>query len=626
MRGNTEDEALAEAYGLALQLFEAGALAAAEEACGLLLQAAPALAEALLLQGVCRWQRGANELALQSYDRALAIRDGWAEARFNRGLVLRALGRDEEALHSYRAVLFQRPDWAEAHFNLGNLLLDRQQPTEAAASYRRALALQPGYAAAHHNLGHALGQIGQTEDALAAYTAAMAADAADVEACYSQGELLLTLGRPADAEAVFLAGLGRRQDHGPCRNGLGLAYMQLGQIEAALACFDALIQQQPGDAKAHNNRGVALQALGRWDEAEQSYDAAIVRNAAYAEAYCNRGQLRQQSLDLSAALDDYRQAQQLAPDYAEAHWNEALCLLLQGELTAGWDKYEWRWRLRETSPPPINEATLWDGTPLAGRTLLLWAEQGFGDTLNFLRYATLLATTGERLLLEVPPGLVPLLVDQLVGVTVIARGSARPAFDVHCPLLSLPRLLGTTLATIPSAVPYLNAPMLRRQSWHQRLGPRRGYRIGLVWSGSPTHRGDLQRSIPLVELAPLWQVPGVEWISLQVEIRDSDRATLAVSPLTDFAGAISDFADTAALLAELDLVIAVDTAVAHLAGAMGLPLWLLLPHFPDWRWLLDRDDTLWYRSAHLFRQSQRGDWETVIKKVSSELRQLGTRK
>jgi hypothetical protein len=338
------------------------------------------------------------------------------------------------------------------------------------------------------------------------------------------------------------------------------------------------------------------------------------------EALTNLGTAFQAKNDLPAALANYRQAIALRPALPQAHFNEAVCLLLAGEMREGWQKYEYRWQCEQRKFKRSFTPPLWLGADsLTGKTLLVYPEQGLGDTLQFVRYVPLLAARGATVLLEVQPRLHTLMNSLPGAKAVYARGEVLPDFDVHCPLLSLPLAFSTTLNDIPASVPYLQAPADKVAHWRERLGSSHAPRIGVVWSGGPYHKTDHLRSIPLEQFKAVLD-PNIRFFSLQKEVKEPDAVILAATPeITPLGEQIADFADTAAIIANLDLVISVDTAVAHLAGALGKPTWILLPFAPDWRWLLGRDDSPWYPSARLFRQTTPGDWDSVLQRVRLEL-------
>jgi tetratricopeptide (TPR) repeat protein len=319
------------------------------------------------------------------------------------------------------------------------------------------------------------------------------------------------------------------------------------------------------------------------------------------------------------ALASYERAIALNPDYAEAHWNVCLARLRLGDFRGGWPQYEWGWKAGYRGIERRFAQPRWTGAePLAGKTLFVHAEQGFGDTIQFVRYVPLVAGAGARVVIEVHPSLVALLSGVQNVSSAVSRGGPLPAFDLHCPLLSLPLAFGTELDTIPARVPYLSAPETHLARWKIRLPRAEGLRIGLTWSGR--NIPDPDRSMALAQLAPLFDLPGIHFVSLQKDLRDSDEAALRGRPgFLHLGPDLADFADTAAVIAQLDLVISIDTAVAHLAGALGKPVWILLPFLSDWRWLLDRDDSPWYPTARLFRQDKARAWDTVIARVRAAL-------
>ena len=337
---------------------------------------------------------------------------------------------------------------------------------------------------------------------------------------------------------------------------------------------------QPGRAELHYNLGSALQRQGLYAEALACYGRALA----------------------------------LKPDYAEAHLNRSLALLLTGEFDEGWQEYEWRFAVarydRKFDQP------LWSGEPLAGASILIHAEQGFGDTLQFVRYIPAVAERGGRVVLEVPESLVRLARTVAGASEVVAAGDPLPGFDCHCPLLSLPRVFKTNLATIPNAVPYLRVPAEASAGWAERIPTTPGPRVGIVWAGTTVGAIDLRL------LQPLWEVDGVSWFSLQVGERSGDISSLDGVKIADLSPWLADFAETAAAVCRLDLVISVDTSVAHLAGALGRPTWLLLRYPPEWRWLLEREDSPWYPTARLFRQRKEGDWPCVAREVAAALAQM----
>lgn len=614
---NTPDSLLAQALALHQRHELEGARALLEQA----LAADPRHAGALHALGVIRAQGGDAAAALGCFDRAIACDPAHDMAHFNRGIALTELGRTDEALRSYERALEIRPGFAKARSNLAVLmkrsgrrdarteaiaaavagwsaeacqqqgvrLLDEDRHAEALAYLDLALEKSPGLAEAHCCRGIALKQLGQTERAIAAYRRSI--------------EL-----KPGLAQAHY---------------NLAMILHEQGLHDEALAASERAIAIRSDYAKAHSQRGNSLLALGRLDEALAAYDRALALDPAFAVGWSNRGVALQAMNRLREALASYDRAQALDPAYAENRWNRAVCLLLAGDFIQGWPEYEWRWRhpgLRlYGGKHPMSEPRLTAGADLRGKTVLLYAEQGLGDTLQFCRYAALVAQRGARVWLQVQHALQPLL-QGLEGVErVFSNLEALPAFDLQCPLLSLPAVFGTTLDRVPASLPYIRPSPQKLQAWRQRLGTPRRRRIGLVWSGSPKHRGDRSRSISLADLLPLLGVDA-DFFSLQKELRPEDAQTLRATPaLGHYGDQLLDFSDTAALCELMDGVVSVDTSVAHLAGAMDKPLSLLLPFAPDWRWMLERPDTPWYPRARLYRQPVSGDWASVIARVGTDL-------
>jgi tetratricopeptide (TPR) repeat protein len=590
--------------------------------------------------------------AIASYDRALSLRPGEAEVLYNRGNALVALRRPHDALEAYERALLARPDHAEALCNRGAALAALGRDAEALASYDRVLAKRPDHAEALSNRGNALKALGRLDDALASYDRALTARPGDAQALFNRGVTLHELKRFDLALASYDRALSVRPDHAEALSNRGDALRELGRLEEALASYDRALAARPDSTEALSNRGNVLKALRRFDDALASYDAALRLRPDYPEALSNRAvtlqaldrldealancdralALRADSIEaltnrasvlqelhrFDEALATYDRVAAIAPDYAEAQMNRALLLLLTGDFTKGWPAYEWRRKLPSRVERGFTQPE-WSGEDIAGKRLLLHAEQGFGDTIQFARYAALAAMRGADVVLEVQPPLEPLL-GGLFGVKVVAAGRDRlPPFDLHCPLLSLPHLFATTPKTIPGGVPYVVAPADRLAAWAPRL-PADGMRVGLAWSGHPDNTRDHERSIPFARLAPLICVPGIRFVSLQKEIRAADADEFrGCGGVIDLRAELHDFADTAAVIAQLDLVITVDTAVAHLAGAMGKPVWLVLPRVPDFRWLLDRATSPWYPSVRLFRKSQVDTWDAVIAGVATEL-------
>jgi len=572
----------------ALAAYHRGETTEAERLCRLALSAESNYFDALYLSGILAGQAGRAEEAAELLSRAVRANPNVADAYYNRGVALDELGRRAEAVESYERAIALKADYVDAYYNRGVALRELQRPEDALASFDRAIALRADYAEAHHNRGVVLGRLQRHADALESYERAIAL-------------------RPGYAEA---------------HNSRGAALSELGRTAEAVESYTRAVSLRPDYAHAHNNRGLALADLDRPAEALQDFERAIALDPRYAEAFYNRGNALRDLHRHRDAIASYERALSLEPDHAAAHWNLADCLLLSGDFARGWQEYEWRWKLERGHDRREFEQPLWLGAPaLHGRTILLHSELGLGDTLLFCRYAREVAATGARVLLQVQPSLLPLLADLEGAAQALPQDAPLPAFDYHCPLMSLPLAFKTDAGSIPAHIPYLRSDPERVAAWRERLGPKGPRpRIAIVWSGSMKLKND-RRSAPLAELLRL--VAGwAEWISLQTELRDADLPLLASRPeLRHVGGQLNDFADTAAALELADVLVTVDTSVAHVAGAMGKPVWILLPFNPhDWRWMLEREDSPWYPTARLFRQPAPGDWASVIDRVGAELR------
>ncbi len=608
-----------------------GRAAEAEALFAAAVAADPASAAALYDHGIALASLGRRAEAVASYDAALALRPDHPETWNNRGVALFGLGRFAEAIASYDRALALRPGYAAALANRGNAELASGDAAAALASCDAALAAQPDHGRALHlrtaaltALGNARFALGESEAALAAYDAALAAAPARADLHYLRGNALHRLRRDPEALAAYDAALTRQANFPEALNNRGNALLALDRTAEALASFEAALARRPAYPEALNNAAVALRDLGRPAESLAAADRAVALRPNYAEALLNRGNALLSLCRLEEAIAAFDQAIAVAPAAGAAPFNRSLALLLGGDFARGWGAYESRWQAsglighqRSFTQP------LWDGeADIEGRTLLLHAEQGNGDTLQFCRYATLAAARGARVVLEVPKLLAPLMASLSGPAQVLTKGEAPPDFDLHCPLLTLPRAFGTRLETIPATVPYLAPPAERVAQWRARLGPRRRPRLGLAWSGSLSHKNDRNRSVRLDMLGPVMELP-VDLYCLQRELRVWDVPAFAPvqQRLAHFGRALGDFADTAALAAEMDLIVAVDTAVAHLAGALGREVWVLLPHSPDWRWLLGRDDSPWYPTMRLFRQRRPNDWSDPLGEVFTRLRE-----
>jgi tetratricopeptide (TPR) repeat protein len=614
---------LPQALNRALAAYRSGQLVQAEQICHEIISIDRNFFDALYVLAVVQATLGKNDEAVVNYDRALALQPKHAEALSNRGNTLKALKRFDEALDSFDRALAVQPDYPIALSNRGAVLFEMGQYEEALATYDRSLAIRPDQAVALYNRGGVLHSLDRFDEAAASYDRAIALSPGLAEAHANRGNTLNALNRYDDALASFDRALALRPDLVEALTNRGNALNGLKRYDDALASYDRAIVCQPTHAAAHYNRGTTLHEMKRYDEAIASYDRAIALQPVYPEAFSNRGATLWELKRHNEALASYDRAIALQPEFPEAHWNAASLRLLTGDFDRGWAEYEWRWKYKTMALGRRNFAQpLWRGEPIEGKTILLHSEQGLGDAIQFCRYVALVAARGARVVLEVDKRLLDLMTSLAGAAQIIPAGNALPDFDLHCPLLSLPRAFHTLLETIPSDTPYLRALPQQLTKWSTRLGPKQGLRVGLIWSGNLAHHRDQVRSIELGALTPLLDT-GATFFSLQKDIRPADAAVLAGrKDIVQLAGELADFSDTAAVMAQLDLIISVDTSTVHLAGALGRPVWILLPYLPDWRWLLDRDTSPWYPTARLFRQNETRRWDSVVLRVQAALSEL----
>jgi tetratricopeptide (TPR) repeat protein len=547
----------------------------------------------------------------------------------NEALALHRQGRLRDAEKIYARVLKAAPDYFDALNLLGTVKAQLGRFGEAQRLLTAAVKIMPHSPQALANLGQVLLALKRPQEALDCLSQARALAPDDIGILNNNANALLSLDRPQQALDEFREVLARVPQHAEARLNSGIAHAALGAPDEAVAQFDQALSIVPGHPVAHYNRGLALYELGRYADAIGAHDAVLAAVPQHAGAWLNRGRALAALNRLDDAIASYRKATAIGKDDADAHFMEGLALLARGDYRRGFEQYEWRWRRTGMPPQRSRGRPLWLGEyPLARKTVLLHAEQGFGDTIQFARYLPLLAARGATIVLEVQRELTALMGRLAGGAAVIARGETPPPFDVHCPLGSLPLALRTEPGAVPAEVPYLAVDDGRLAKWSARIGALPRPRIALAWSGNANHMNDRGRSLAFAYLLPLLHAltpPLAEqgrarFISIQHDVRSKDAALLAGdSRITPVGGELEDFADTAAVVALCDVVIAADTAVAHLAGAMGRPVWVLLPFAPDWRWMLEGDTTPWYPTARLFRQSVPGDWAGVIARVGAEL-------
>ncbi|WP_432808935.1 tetratricopeptide repeat protein [Pantanalinema sp. GBBB05] len=618
-------------------------LGAALKDLGRLEEAIPHYREAMLLKpnypeahhnlGVALQRQDHLEEAIEYYRQAIALKPNFPEVYNSWGHALQQQGKYDEAVAQHQRAIDLKPDFAEAHHSLANALQLQKNLEAAIAAYQQALAIRPNYPEALNNLGNAYQEFGQPEQAIVQYQKALEFRPNFAEAYSNLGALLKDQRKLDEAIAHFQTAIELRPDYAEVHNNLGNAYQEQNKTDDAIACYRRALEINPELAETHSNLGNMLQQQGEFEAAFDHFQQALRIQPDFAGAYNNLGIALRNCNRIEEAFEAYDRAIELKPEFVEAHWNKALTYLLAGDLEQGFADYEWRFqwsKFQEQNPPRPFPGDRWDGSPLAGKTIFLHTEQGMGDAIQFIRYVPIVVELGGRVIVECHPPLVNLF-QRLPGITeVIPYGKPLPAFDVHAPLMSLPFILGTTMATIPADVPYLGgkgAQADRENQEDQGDGDdkelvKSGLKIGLVWNGNPQNPYNRSRAVPLANLLPLAELPQVQLYSLQKEIQPTDLELLQAHPeIQDLREQLRDFVDTAAWIQQLDLIISVDTAVTHLAGALGKPVWLLLPFAPDWRWLLDREDSPWYPTMRLFRQPTYGDWDSAIAQVQSALLQ-----
>ena len=579
----------------------------------------PEFAEAHNNLGNVFKELGRLDEAVAGFHKALAIKPDYAGAHDNLGNTLIELGRLEEAAASYRKALAINPDLADAHYNLGNVFKELGRPDEAVASFHNALAVKPDYAEAHSKIGRALHDLGKLDEAAASYRKAIAAKPDYAEAHNNLGNALQDLEKLDEAVASYRKALAIKPDFTVAHNNLGNALKEQEKLDEAVASYLQALAINPDFAEAHSNLGIALKELEKLDEAVASYRKALAIKPDLADAHYNLGNTLIELGRLDEAVASLDRALALKPDLADAHANIGMLQLLMGDFQNGWEHFTWRWRTKDFLRPRDYREPFWDGGKLAGKTIFVYPEQGVGDVIQFSRYLPLLAAGGGRVLFEVPKALFRLYAGGGLAENLVKAGESPPPFDCHAPLLDLPRHLKTTAETIPGCSSYLEAAGELKEEWANRLGPLTEFRVGIAWAGNPIHKNDHNRSIEASLFRPLTEIPGISIYSLQVG-RNGEAARVFGEGAADLAPHLTDYAETAAAIGNLDLVVSVDTSVAHLAGVLGKPVWTLLAFMPDWRWLLERDDSPWYPTMRLFRQEKRGDWRRVIEDVGKALK------
>ena len=542
------------------------------------------------------------------------------------GLNLHQRGNLNDAQNIYEQILSIQENNFDALQLLGALFAQVKKYPQAIKFLSKAIIVDPNHAGCFSNLGISFQKLRRLEEALSSYDKAISLQADYAEAYSNRGAVLQELKRFDEALSSYDKAISIKGDYAEAFNSRGTVLEELKRLEEALSSYHKAISINKDFTESYYNRGNVLHKLKRLEEALSSYDKSISLHEDYAEAYSNRGTVLEELKRLDEALSSYEKAISINKDYAEAYWNSSICYLLAGNFNEGWARYEWRWQSKSISKTAgIRKFSqpLWLGTEvLKDQTIFLYAEQGLGDTIQFSRYVSLVAGLGAKVVLEVQPSLVKLL-SYLEGISqIISKGDKLPNFDYQCPLMSLPLAFKTELKTIPSVSKNISTDEKKVEKWQAILGEKTKPRVGIVWSGAVNHKNDLQRSLKLSQL--ITHLPSdYEYLSLQKEISDVDKEVLIeCCKIKHFGDDLKDFTDTAALCELIDIVISVDTSVAHLAGTLGKNTWILLPYSPDWRWLLDRNDSPWYSSVKLYRQEKINDWESVLVNIESDLKKL----
>ena len=574
----------------ALSHHRAGQYPEAESLCRRVLAEYPNHADALHVLGVISSQRGQFPEAYTLFRRAISVNPRSADYHNNLAVVLERLGKFADAETAYRNALILRPGDAEIHKNLSNVYRRNGKIDAAVAELETAVRVNPNHFASIYNLAHLQQTRGNVDAAIAAYQAAIRL----------------------------------QPDSFLCHLNLGHLYKLKDDLQRAGESFATAAQLKPDSADAVNNSAAIAHFTGRMDEALAGYRKAIELQPDFAAAYCNLGVALADVGRNEEAVAAYKRTLELNPDFASAHWNYGLVLLVMGDFEHGWPEYEWRSKVQELNLNFNVPRPLWDGDPLHGQRILLRGEQGFGDAIQFIRYAPLVAERGGYVIVACDPVLYPIF-RSIPGIREFVEPEKPiPPFDVHCPFLTLPHAFKTTLETIPAAVPYIWPDADLAAKWKSRM-PADRLKVGIAWAGRRSHRLDRWRTMTLEQLAPIVQTPGVGFASLQTGEQSAQVRNLPAGvEIVDLSADLTDFSQTAAVIANLDLVITVDTAAGHLAGAMGKPVWVLLQYAPDWRWMLDRADTPWYPTMRLFRQKEFADWSGPIREIAEALRKLAS--
>jgi tetratricopeptide (TPR) repeat protein len=543
-----------------------------------------------------------------------------------RGVECARQGRFDEAVTYFEKAIRLNPRYAEAHSNLGNIFYYQEKLEAALACYEHAVKLQPDLAIAYSNLANVLNLLKRFDEAEASCRRALQLDPQGTDVLNNLGNALRGLGKKEDAVACYEEALRNRPEFAEAHNNLAAILIDQGKTLSAIAHCRLAVRFKPDYVEAHNLLATALIEAGNLDGALASCREALRYKPDFGEAHVSLAIAYLEQSRAQEAVAAFERAQQLLPDASEPHWGRGQALLLSGNFRNGWREYEWRWNCKPFTPLLFSQP-MWNGSSLPGKTIFLCAEQGFGDTLQFIRYAPLVKKHCSQLIVQCQAKLIP-LVRTCAGIdTLLAAGDTLPPFDVYASLLSLPMILGTTLSTVPADIPYIAADERLVEKWRDEVNVLPGMKIGIAWQGNPDIHQDIWRSVPLAHFASLARVPGVTLVSLQKGPGADQVAEIAdLFSITDWSSRLDEgegaFMDTAAIMKCLDLVITSDTATAHLAGALGVPVWVALPFNPDFRWLLERQDSPWYPTMRLFRQKRPWEWSDVFQRIAADVIKL----
>jgi tetratricopeptide (TPR) repeat protein len=566
-------------------------------------------------------QAGRIAEAAAGYERILAVAPKHADALHLLGVTRTQTGQPETAIDLIRRAIALNPGAAAYHNNLGGTLVEVRRYQEAIESLETALRLDPAMSGAMHNLAKALRLAGRVNEALVVAQRSVELEPQSASALNNLGTVRQELGQFAEARACFTRALQLEPQLAEAQQNMANVLRMQGHYDEALPYAEAAARLSPRWTAAWSNLGAVLSALGRVEAARASFAEALRLDPTYLEALANQAAVSQLLERFDEAWDLSRRALAIDPACVSAHFSLAQMLLMRGDFDAGWREYEWRLKLKPWEITP-HQAPRWDGSPLAGRTLLVWDEQGLGDSIQFARFIPLIARQGGRIIVECHRPLAGLLRRLPDVAEVVVRGEVLPPFDLHVPLLSVPLVLGLGDQITSQQPAYLAPDPLRSAAWQRRLAGD-DFKIGFVWRGRPSHQNDRLRSFRPEVLAPLAGLPGVRAYSLQLGARPEELTELSSrGSVENLAPELHELDDTAAVMRQLDLVVSCDSAPVHLAGALGTPVWVALPRGPDWRWRLERSDTPWYPSMRLFRQRVLGAWPGVAEQLETALGEL----